>query len=85
VASDLPLQRLAELFNINTFIVSQVNPHIVPFVSVESGEVIDSAYQKRYIRTMKALIGNEIRHWFKQLNVLGLLSSNLRWIANLVV
>ena len=33
VAGDLPMQRMSELFNINTFIVSQVNPHIVPFVS----------------------------------------------------
>jgi len=33
VGSDLPMQRLSELFNINTFIVSQVNPHVVPFIS----------------------------------------------------
>jgi len=30
VASDLPMQRLTELFNVNTFIVSQVNPHVCP-------------------------------------------------------
>lgn len=30
VESDLPMQRLAELFNVNHFIVSQVNPHVVP-------------------------------------------------------
>jgi predicted acylesterase/phospholipase RssA len=85
VGSDLPMKRLSELFNINTFIVSQVNPHIVPFVSVGSGDVIDSMLSKRYIRTMKALIGNEIRHWLKQLNTIGLLPENLRWVANLVV
>lgn len=27
------MNRLAELFNINHFIVSQVNPHIIPFIS----------------------------------------------------
>ena len=29
VQADLPMQRLSELFNINHFIVSQVNPHVV--------------------------------------------------------
>ena len=32
VAGDLPTKRLRELFNINFFIVSQTNPHVVPFV-----------------------------------------------------
>jgi predicted acylesterase/phospholipase RssA len=85
VGSDLPMQRLAELFNINTFIVSQVNPHIVPFVSVTTGDVADSNISKRYVRTVKALIGNEIRHWFKQFNELGLLPMSIKWIAQLVV
>ncbi|KAK4136301.1 patatin-domain-containing protein, partial [Trichocladium antarcticum] len=33
VDGDLPMTRLADLFNINHFIVSQVNPHIVPFLN----------------------------------------------------
>jgi len=37
VGSDLPMNRLAELFNVNNFIVSQVNPHVVLFVSVDTG------------------------------------------------
>lgn len=36
VQADLPMERLSELFNINHFIVSQVNPHVVPFLSNES-------------------------------------------------
>ncbi|KAI9700929.1 MAG: hypothetical protein M1820_006690 [Bogoriella megaspora] len=32
VDNDLPITRLAELFNVNHFIVSQVNPHVVPFL-----------------------------------------------------
>lgn len=36
VQADLPMQRLSELFNINHFIVSQCNPHVVPFVSSAS-------------------------------------------------
>lgn len=34
MASDLPITRLRELFNVNHFIVSQVNPHIVPILGV---------------------------------------------------
>jgi TAG lipase / steryl ester hydrolase / phospholipase A2 / LPA acyltransferase len=33
VDNDLPMLRLAELFNVNHFIVSQVNPHVVPFLA----------------------------------------------------
>jgi len=32
VDNDLPMTKLSELFNVNHFIVSQVNPHIVPFL-----------------------------------------------------
>lgn len=32
VEGDLPMTRLAEMFNVNSFIVSQVNPHVVPFL-----------------------------------------------------
>jgi len=32
-SSDLPKERLSELFNVNHFIVSQVNPHVVPFLA----------------------------------------------------
>lgn len=35
VDNDLPMTRLAELFNVNHFIVSQVNPHVVPFLDRE--------------------------------------------------
>jgi len=32
IAGDLPKRRLSRLHNVNHFIVSQVNPHVVPFV-----------------------------------------------------
>ena len=35
VDNDLPMQRLSEIFNVNHFIVSQVNPHVVPFLAKE--------------------------------------------------
>ena len=35
VDNDLPMTRLAEMFNVNHFIVSQVNPHVIPFLAKE--------------------------------------------------
>ena len=36
VDNDIPMTRLAEMFNVNHFIVSQVNPHVVPFIKEET-------------------------------------------------
>lgn len=39
VDNDLPMTRLAEMWNINHFIVSQVNPHVVPFLEKDGGMI----------------------------------------------
>ena len=62
VGGDLPMQRMSELFNVNTFIVSQVNPHVVPFISVDGGGILNTRIRKRLSMTLKALLGNEIKH-----------------------
>ena len=41
VDNDLPMQRLSEMFNVNHFIVSQVNPHVVPFLVKEKDINVD--------------------------------------------
>lgn len=38
------MARLAELFNVNHFIVSQVNPHVVPFLAKEEEMVADQVH-----------------------------------------
>ena len=52
------MQRMAEMFNVNTFIVSQVNPHVCPFVSVDTGSILDTKFTKRFLTVTKGLIGN---------------------------
>ncbi|KAL8794362.1 MAG: hypothetical protein Q9195_003060 [Heterodermia aff. obscurata] len=47
VDNDLPMTRLAELFNVNHFIVSQVNPHVVPFLVKEEDSITHEARQGR--------------------------------------
>ncbi|KAF9888793.1 hypothetical protein FE257_008369 [Aspergillus nanangensis] len=37
VDGDLPMNRLSEMFNVNHFIVSQVNPHVAPFLPRDDG------------------------------------------------
>ena len=44
VDNDLPMTRLAELFNVNHFIVSQVNPHVVPFLVKEEDSITQEAH-----------------------------------------
>ena len=34
------MQRMSELFNVNTFLVSQVNPHVVPWIAVDGGGIL---------------------------------------------
>lgn len=45
VDNDLPMTRLAEMFNVNHFIVSQVNPHVVPFLAKEEYAIAAEAQQ----------------------------------------
>ncbi|KAI4131129.1 MAG: hypothetical protein LQ341_006386, partial [Variospora aurantia] len=42
VDNDIPITRLAEMFNVNHFIVSQVNPHVVPFLKEEDSLTQDA-------------------------------------------
>lgn len=61
------MQRMSELFNVNTFIVSQVNPHVVPFISQDGGGVLESSTRKKLSNTLKSLFGNEVKHLISQL------------------
>ncbi|KAL1838802.1 hypothetical protein VTJ49DRAFT_2195 [Mycothermus thermophilus] len=47
VDNDLPMTRLAEMFNVNHFIVSQVNPHVVPFLAKDEQVVPGQLHQKQ--------------------------------------
>jgi len=36
--ADIPMNKLAEMFGVSFFIVSQVNPHVVPFFFNNRGQ-----------------------------------------------
>lgn len=69
-----PLSRIAELFNVNHFIVSQARPYLIPFLSSEL-DILDRrrAGQWNIIRSLMRLVTAEIRHRLRQLDYLGLL------------
>nr|ARQ20718.1 sugar-dependent 1 tag lipase [Lobosphaera incisa] len=54
---DLPMRTLSEMFNVNYFLVSQTNPHIVPVLNLK----------KRFNRKLGNLLEAEWKHRCKQL------------------
>ena len=82
VAVDLPMQRLSEIFNVNTFIVSQVNPFVIPLINDDGGGVMGA--QTSFIKKIKTIAGNEAVHWVNQLSSLGLIPDKLRTVIGLI-
>lgn len=71
VKSDLPRQRLSHMYDVNFFIVSQVNPHIVPFMETD---------QKRMERKLSSWPRQALRSQlkFQAAGVLGFLRDRSR-------
>lgn len=53
-ATDIPRQRMSRLFNVNFFIVSQANPHILPFVKAKQKKGLLPALQDIATETLHA-------------------------------
>jgi predicted acylesterase/phospholipase RssA len=80
IKGDLPMAKLAELFNVNAFIVSQTNPWVVPLLSGEDGGgTWGNSLQFKCYKLIKKFILMEFRYRVTQLNTLNLCSglSNL--------
>jgi TAG lipase/steryl ester hydrolase/phospholipase A2/LPA acyltransferase len=79
VDNDLPMTRLAEMFNVNHFIVSQVNPHVVPFLAKDDATITAasnaspaSAAASDWAFTLTSLARNEAVHRMQILADLGI-------------
>jgi TAG lipase/steryl ester hydrolase/phospholipase A2/LPA acyltransferase len=78
--ADLPITRISELFNVNHFIVSQTNPHAIPFMSKplrtrkkeEHMESKSPGVMRRGWSVMRYLITSELAHRFRQAVTMGL-------------
>lgn len=78
---DSPLRRVAELFNVNHFIVSQARPYLIPFL--QSDMHGPSMLETRNKTTQMSgflvrMVGLELRHRLRQLDTLGLLPVSIR-------
>jgi NTE family protein len=61
--SDLPARRLGELYNVNHHIVSQTNPHVLPFMS-------DPSRKEGWARFLTDLVKSEMQYRSKQMLLL---------------
>ncbi|EEP77873.1 conserved hypothetical protein [Uncinocarpus reesii 1704] len=90
VDSDLPMTRLAEMFNVNHFIVSQVNPHVMPFVPPEEALLFAELSKRRQrsedssLDFAKELVKEEITSKARMLAEAGILPNALRKFASVM-
>ncbi|KAF2996362.1 hypothetical protein E8E14_002474 [Neopestalotiopsis sp. 37M] len=79
--SKSPLARIAQLFNVNHFIVSQARPYLIPFLESDMhGPSLFAARHRRAQITGNVIrmVGLETRHRLRQLDTLGLLPAGIR-------
>ena len=61
---DLPMRSLSEMFNVNYFLVSQTNPHIVPVLNLKKrvnrklGNILEAEWKHRY-PTLSYILSSE--------------------------
>ena len=77
---DSPLSRIAELFNVNHFIVSQARPYIAPFLRSDLQHPKSPRQTRRTGITLPLLrlATQEVHHRLNQLDALGLLPVTMR-------
>ncbi len=77
---DSPLSRVAELFNVNHFVVSQARPYIAPFLRSDLQHPDNPRQARRtgVISPLIRLMTLEIHHRLSQLDSLGLLPTSIR-------
>ncbi|KAJ5995710.1 hypothetical protein N7481_002687 [Penicillium waksmanii] len=73
-----PLSRIAELFNVNHFIVSQARPYLIPFLRSELN-LLDRHQTgwNNISRSLMRLVLAELRHRVRQLDYIGLLPGSI--------
>jgi len=72
IARDLPKEELSTTFNVNYFIVSQTNPHVIPFLKKPPSPIV---HKKRtsLLKRMWFTLCEETRHWLLKLYRIGVL------------
>ena len=63
VSDDLPAKRLARLYGVNHYVVSQTNPHVIPFVS-------DGHRKQNALGLLTDAGRRSVREWFNTLSLI---------------
>ena len=75
--NDLPMKELSAAFNVNNFIVSQVNPHIIPFFFWNTGSPGKPTTQNWrggfFLSYMEAYLKLEMKKWASLINQMEIL------------
>lgn len=78
---DSPLRRIAELFNVNHFIVSQARPYLIPFLQsdMHGPSLVETRSKTTQVTAfLVRMVGLEIRHRLRQFDTLRLLPASIR-------
>jgi TAG lipase/steryl ester hydrolase/phospholipase A2/LPA acyltransferase len=91
VDNDLPMTRLAEMFNVNHFIVSQVNPHVVPFLTKDAELIATEATQSAglprepgWLHTGLSIARGEAVHRMQMLGEAGFMPSAVTKLSSIL-
>ncbi|KAL1976699.1 hypothetical protein VTN31DRAFT_2981 [Thermomyces dupontii] len=88
VDGDVPTTRLAEMFNVNHFIVSQVNPHVVPFLSKDEGPGEDpgrrSWLASPWLQAMTSFARDEMLHRMAVMSEMGIFSNTFTKMSSIL-
>lgn len=82
---DIPMRKLSEMFNVNFFIVSQVNPHVRAFLepeeSFEGRQPTTPVPHRSPLQVAKGVLRREIIHRAQQVADLGVPQQWYRWAS----
>lgn len=68
IENDLPMQQLSELFNVNHFIISQVNPHSALFSTLSlRGQFNERSFFLRTLISYTQFLKEQVKAWIKDL------------------
>ncbi|PGG98293.1 hypothetical protein AJ80_09554 [Polytolypa hystricis UAMH7299] len=89
IDADLPMTRLSEMFNINHFIVSQVNPHVVPFIPPDeffrfAEATMEQVSDSNCLKTLTRLGREEAFHRMSAFADIGFFPKTFRKLSSVV-
>jgi TAG lipase/steryl ester hydrolase/phospholipase A2/LPA acyltransferase len=92
IEGDIPTARIAEMFNVNHFIVSQVNPHVKPFLVEEQGPLSAQPSDSKasveagsgWLHTISHLAKDEALHRMNMISELGIFPNFFTKVSSLL-